>query len=321
MRPFLHRFLAFAGVIALAGRVSAQSAFSLCADSMPNRIVSTGPARAVIATVDSLRLCLAAEGFGDSAARHPRDWAAPSRLLILETRIPGDVRRMQESQVLISWTRNDRPLPNDSTAKEWRTSVVEVVAAKWDIAARRMERQELAENISSVLAQQGWIEGQIDTLRHKDDSLRLAVSEVLSHARQEKQNSLSAATRSESAARSSLSKAQSALAAATSSGDPGRIPSARASVAAAEDRVRAATERVRSIQQIVPENAVAETQDLLDRLDAKRRIATLTAMLTNLDADNRVGAWRATLEAIDSQPDPEERLRLAAARLRAILSR
>jgi hypothetical protein len=321
MKSFRLCLLAVAGLAAPSRPAVAQSAFSLCADTLPNRIVSTGPARVVIATVDGLRVCLAAEGFTEAEALHPRDWRSPLRLVVLETSIPGEIRRMQESQILTAWKRNEQSLPNDSLAAAWRVAVVDVVAAQWDLAARRMEQRELTANISSLVAQRAWIQGQIDTLRQRDDSLRVAVGERLSQARLEKQRALSSATKSESAARSNLSKAQSSLAAATSAGDPARIQSARGAVAAAEDRVRAATDRVRAAQAIVPENAVSGTQALRDELDATGRIATLSAMLTELDADTRVAAWQSALRAIDAQPDPEERLRSAAARLRAILSR
>jgi hypothetical protein len=72
---------------------------------------------------------------------------------------------------------------------------------------------------------------------------------------------------------------------------------------------------------IVPEQAVAGIQYLLDELDAKRKTATLNETLTQLDVDKRVASMKAALQAIDAQPDPEERLRAAAARLRSILAR
>jgi hypothetical protein len=256
-----------------------QSAFTLCADTRSNRIVSTGPVRAVVATLDSMRVCLAAEGFTDSAAAHPRDWASPSRLVVLETRLSGEVRRMQESQVLTSWLRNERPLPNDSTALAWRALVIDVAAAKWDVAARQMERRELEQTASGLLMQKQWIVAQIDTIRHREDSLKLALSERLSRARADKQQRINSARRYK---------------------DPALLAAAEA---------------------IMPEQAVSGIQDLLYRLDAKGRVATLNAMLVDLDADNRVSASRAALQAIDAQPDPEERLRAAAERLRAILKR
>ena len=259
--------------------VAGQSAFALCADTLSNRILSTGPVRAVVATVDSMRVCLAAEGFTDSAAAHPRDWASPSRLVILETRMPGDVRRMQESQVLTSWLKNERPLANDSIAASWRASVIAVVGAKWDVAARHMERRELDETVSGLLGQKQWITAQIETIKRRENALRLELSERLSRARAEKQERINSARRYK---------------------NPQLIAAAEA---------------------IVPEQAVAGIQDLLDRLDAKARIATLNTMLMDLDADKRVRAARAALQAIDAQPDPEERLRAAAARLRAILAR
>jgi hypothetical protein len=321
MKSFWRCYLALAGVTSLTEPAVAQSAFALCADTLPNRIVSTGPARVITTTVDGLRVCLAAEGFTDADALHPRDWRSPSRLVVLETSIPGDARRMQETPVLTWWKRNEQSLPNDSLAATWRAAVIDVAAAQWDVAARRMERRELSDNISSLLAQKAWIQGQIDTLRQRDDSLRIAVGERLSQARLDKQRALNSATQSESAARSNLSKAQSSLAAATSSGDPGRIQSARAAVAAAEDRVRTATDRVRAAQAIVPEHAVSGTQLLRDELDANGRIATLSAMLAELDAGPRVAAWQSAIAAIEAQPDPEVQLRSAAARLRAILTR
>jgi hypothetical protein len=70
-------------IIGLTSSASGQSPFTFCADTVPNRIISTGPVRAVVATVDSLRVCLAAEGFSDSAVLHPRNWPNPSRLSIL----------------------------------------------------------------------------------------------------------------------------------------------------------------------------------------------------------------------------------------------
>jgi hypothetical protein len=257
----------------------AQSAFELCDDSVPNRILSTGAVRAVVATVDGLRVCLAAEGFADSAAMHPRDWASPSRLVLLETRLADDRRQMQESRILTSWRKNDRPLARDTTASEWRAAVLDVVAAKWDVAARRMERAELEDGIAALLSQEQWIASQIDTLHRREDSLKLAYSINLSRARDEKQQRINSA----------------------------RKYKQRDNLAAAEA--------------IVPEQAVAGIQALIDRLDAKNTTVTLKGMLTELDADNRVASMTAALQAIDKQPDPDERLRAAAARLRSILAR
>lgn len=268
-----------AAAVAPFGRATGQSAFALCGDSVPNRIVSTGPVRAVIATVEGLRVCVAAEGFTDSAAMHPRDWANPQRLVVLETRLAGDSRQMMESRLLTSWSRNDRPLGRDSAAAEWRSVVLDLAGAKWDVAARRMERQDLESVTSGLLAQKVWMLAQIDTLRRRDDSLRVALSEGLSRAREEKQR---------------------------------RVTSAR--------RYKRA-DLIAEAEAIVPEQAVAGIQDLIDRLDAKGRTATLRSMLTDLDADNRLTTMKAALEAIEAQPDPEERLRAAAAKLRAILAR
>jgi hypothetical protein len=170
-------------------------------------------------------------------------------------------------------------LANDSTAASWRASVIAVVAAKWNVAARNMERRELEQTATALLAQKQWIVAQIDTIKHREDALRLELSERLSRARAEKQERINSARRYK---------------------NPELIVAAEA---------------------IVPEQAVAGIQDLLDRLDAKARIAMLKAMLVDLDADNRVSAARAALQAIDAQPDPDEQLRAAAERLRAILRR
>jgi hypothetical protein len=313
--------VAAAVALAAAPPAAAQSAFTLCADTLPNRIISTGPVRAVVATMDTLRVCLAVEGFSDSAAVHPRDWRRADHLVVLETRYGTDVRRLQESRVLTTWTKNERALAIDSLGIAWRSAAVDLIAAKWDAAARRMEQHELEQNIADVLAQQAWIRAQIDTVKHKDDSLRLAVSEGVARARFERQRTISAAQKYESAARSQLSRAQSALASASASGDAGRIQSARSAVASAEASVRAASERVQAAQSSSPDTGVGAAQDLLDRLDAKGRTATLTAMLMDLDADNRAASWRGALDAIRAQPDPEVRLLDAAARLKAILAR
>jgi hypothetical protein len=319
-RSFLCGIAALAGVT--TSPLTAQSAEAICADTVVSaRIVSTGAVRAIITRMQDLRVCMAAEGFTDSLPFHPRDWATRSRLLTLETRVPGDVRRMQSSSVLTSWSKNGVTLANGETAAAWRGAVDELIAAQWDYAVQRIGRMELEEEIAGIIAQQNWIQGQIDTIRHKADSLRVQISEGYSRAQSDYAVRISRALQNEAALRSRLAEARGRLASIPRTPDNlDRVAAAEQSVRGAEDQVRQAVERTQAARAGAGDPNSGK-QLLLDNLNPEGRIADLKSMLRELDADRRVANLREALRAFDAYPDPQPRLYNAAARIRAILTR
>ena len=300
----------------------AQSPDAICGDTTVSaRILSTGPVRAVITRARDLRVCFAAEGFTDSLPLHPRDWSTRSRLVLRETRNPGDVRRMQSSSVLTSWAKNGTFLPNDTAAAAWRAAVDELIEAQWDYAVHMISRLELEEEINGIVAQQQWMLAQIDTIKRQADSLRLSISQGHSRDRGGYNARVAAAERSEMAARSRVAAARGRLDAIPRTAENSeRIASARESVRTAEDMARQAAHRTMTARSNGRESAPSK-QLILDGLDPEGRIATLKSMLVELDADARVPHLRAALRAFDSQQNPEPRLLDAVARIRAVLAR
>jgi hypothetical protein len=300
------------GAVSLSRPMAAQSGEAICADTAVNaRILGTGPVRAIITELQGLRVCVAAEGFTDSSAFHPNDWPGRSRLLVLETRRAGDVRRMQSSSVLTAWTNNGKPASYDAVAAAWRAAVLDLAAAQWDAAARYIELAELEMEIAAAAEQQAWLRAQIDTIKGKEDSLRVAVGQETGRSRLDDNQCQSSAQRL-GAARASSARAALARIPRTPE-NAGRIREAEANVREADASARQPS------RSCVSAGGAQKADNALDNLDAIGRIATLKEMLADLDADSRITSLKAALQAFAAQPDPTPRLLDAAGRIRTIL--
>jgi hypothetical protein len=129
---------AAAALVVIASSASAQSSLAACGDPPDST------ARQTIVSAGNLKVCLLAMR-SDPADSTPRRWATRSHMVILETQLPSDFRRLALDRGT-AWTINGKTAAFDSTAESWQRAVIDVLDAAW--ATRRLA--EMADGLQAT---------------------------------------------------------------------------------------------------------------------------------------------------------------------------
>jgi beta-lactamase regulating signal transducer with metallopeptidase domain len=84
-----------------------------------------------------LRVCMVTTGFNGASDDRPSQWPQHSDRVILETRMPNDVRAMYVDNGRATYIVNGAAQPLDAAAREWRDNLLELLDPTWDHAQLR----------------------------------------------------------------------------------------------------------------------------------------------------------------------------------------
>jgi hypothetical protein len=296
-----------------------------------------GSERVVQKSFGDLRVCMVTDGFDGERDDPPSRWPSRSDRVILETRMPNDVRTLEVSNPRSTYTVNGAVRPLDAAAREWRDNLLGLLDLTWDLVQWRDRvsslrgemssilgaRSSLQGRISSYRGQVSSMNGEISSLRGQVNSMRWEISSIRGHER-----SLRGEISSERAAISNLRDM---------SWERARGIDAEARIRAHEENIQRlereireydADSRVREVQRRIDmfdvETKVAEVERRIREFDVEGKVAPIQRRLDELEADNRnrVIGIEADIRSIDvpgRARDMEERRDEAVAKLRQTL--
>jgi beta-lactamase regulating signal transducer with metallopeptidase domain/predicted nucleic acid-binding Zn-ribbon protein len=304
------------------------------------QVGTRGGDRVIQKSIGDLRVCAEAINFPDlRSAGRPSEWAASASRVVLETRGPGETRRMTIVRGDHTYAVNGRTVDVDGAALAWRDALFAVLDMTWDISQLRGEVSSKRGEISSILGQRSSLRGEISSLRGQVSSMR---GEISSIAGQEsslrgqissirgQESSLRGQISSERGAISGLSSRRWDADADTRSRIDERIRRHEEAIASVEAEIRRfdADARVREVEERIArfdaDGRAAEVERRLRAFDVEARVAAVDRRIVELDVEPRVAAIEREIEALDADRRVralEVRLDEAVARLRATIRR
>jgi predicted nucleic acid-binding Zn-ribbon protein len=295
-----------------------------------------GRDRVIQTSVGDMRVCMIAEQMDGDRNAPPSAWIGGSRRVVLETRLPNDVRSMEIEQGATTWTVNGQARPVDAAAEQWRDALLAVLDPIWEISRVRGtvsslrgeissilgERSSLRGEISSLRGEVSSMRGEISSLRGQESSLRGEISSILGH-----ESSLRGMISSERGAISSLqsSRWDSELDRNEIAARIGRHENEIRRIEAEIARYDAAA-RVREVEREIAafdiEGKVAAVERRIREFDLDARVAAVERQIAGLGVERRIEALEKDIEAVDLPgrlAELEGRRDAALARLRAVL--
>lgn len=247
-----------------------------------------GSERVVQTHFGDLWLCMVTRGFDGERDDPPSRWPLRSERVILETRMPDDVRTLEINDGRVTYTVNGAVRPADADAREWRDNLLALLDVAWDLGELRGRESLLRGQISSIQGERSGLQGVISSYRGQVSSMQGEISSL----------------------RGQVSSMR---------GEISSIRGSHTRDADADARVR---EIERRIDTFDVETKVAEVERRIREFDVESKVARIQRRLDALDVDNRVGDIEAEIRAMDvpgRTRDLEERRNEALARLRQTL--
>ncbi len=314
----------FSGTISMrnaAGRLA--SGQSMVIDE---QIGTRGGSRVIQQTLGDLRLCMVADGVGESVSgERPSQWLARAGRVVMEARGGAVAQRLEigrdaSGAERISWRVGSAERAFDAAAKGWRDRILAVFDTTWEIASLRGEQSSLRGRISSIHGQESSLRGEISSLRGRvssmhgrassvrgeESSLRGRISSIQGHV-SSLRGEISSEQGSISSLKSGLYRAGAAERGDINSlisrheGEIARIEKelreygAEAKVAVVEREIAAlgADAKIAAIEAEIRafnlEGKVADVERRIAALDVSGNVAAIERQITALDADRRVG--------------------------------
>jgi beta-lactamase regulating signal transducer with metallopeptidase domain len=252
------------------------------------QVGTRGRDRVIQKRFGDLQLCMVAEEAGDrDSAERPSEWPGRARRVILEARRGGATERLTigrwaDGGQRISWQVGSAERSFDTTAQQWRDSMLAVLDTTWELAMLRGEVSSLRGQISSIHGQRSSLQGEISSLRGEVSSIRGRISSLRGH---------------ESSLRGQISSIQghvSSLRGAISS-EQGAISSLNASRYRADE-----TERARIALNIRRHDAeIARIEKAIRDYGADAKIAAVEQEINTLGTEKQVAAIEAKIRAFD----------------------
>ena len=303
--------------------------------TIQQQIGRRGAERVIQTSFGDLRVCMVTRGFVGDRDDRPSEWALRSDRVILETRMPNDVRSLEVINGRFSYTENGADRTLDGAAREWRDDLLGLLDVTWDLSQLRGRvsslrgeissiqgtRSSLQGQISSYLGQVGSMQGEISSLRGQVSSMRGEIASIRGH-----ESTLRGAISSE---RGSISNLRA-------------VTSERASEIDVDARIRRHEEnierieralqnydadgRVREVERRIElfdvESKVADVQRRIREFDVQGEVARTRRQIAELDVDERVRGIERDIRALDAPARGrvlEERRDEALAKLRRAL--
>jgi beta-lactamase regulating signal transducer with metallopeptidase domain/predicted nucleic acid-binding Zn-ribbon protein len=300
------------------------------------RIGRSGRERVAQMTFGDLRVCMVTDGYDGSEFTTPSDWIGDAVRIVLETERDNDVRRLEIDDNRTTWTINGRSVAMDDAARAWRSAILDLLDASWEVNMLRGQESSLRGEISSTLGERSSLLGQISSLRGEvssmlgeisslrgeESSLRGEISSIRGH-----ESSLRGQISSERGSISSL-ESQRWERNADRDAIAARIRRHQDAIREIEDEIERynADARVRAVERRIDELAtdrkVAEVERRIREFDVERRVAAVEREIANLGVERRVQGFEREIDALDVDTRAAEinvRRDRALDRLRSVL--
>lgn len=289
-----------------------------------------------------LRLCAEAVDVRvsrDNDAPPPSDWPSGSRRVVLESRQPGDVRRMLIVNGDLSYTVNGATRSVDQGALEWRDAMLRVLDAAWEVSNLRGQVASKRGEIASIRGQRASLNGEIASARGEVASMRGRIAS----ARGEEaslRGRIASIRGQEASMRGEIGSERGAIATLDASrryldGEDRERISARIrrhedNIIEIERRIREynGDARVREVEQQIArldtEGKVAAIEREIRAYDVDSKTSTINRRIDGLDVERRIEAVEREITALDADRrtrEIEARMDDALARLRTVLRR
>jgi len=131
-----------------------------------------GRERVIQSSVGDLRVCMVTGGFDGEGDDRPSQWPLHSDHVVLETRLPNDVRSLEVINGRFTYTLNGGVRPLDAAALEWRDDLLGLLDVTWDLGQLRGRVSSLRGEISSIQGTRSSLEGQISSYRGQVSSMQ-----------------------------------------------------------------------------------------------------------------------------------------------------
>ena len=309
---------------------------SMSGTTIHEQIGWRGRDRVIQTSVGDMRMCMTAEQMDRDADSAPSAWIGGSRRVLLETRLPNDVRSMEIDQGAITFTVNGQARPVDAAASQWRDALLAVLDPIWEISRVRGTVSSLRGEISSILGERSSLRGEISSLRGEVSSMR---GEISSLRGQESslRGEISSIRGHESSLRGMISSERGAISSLQSSRWDSELDrdEIAARIGRHENEIRrieaeiarydaAAREREveRQIAAFDIEGKVAAVERRIREFDVEARVAAVERQIAGLGVERRIEAIEKEIAAVDLPgrlAELEGRRDAALARLRAVL--
>jgi len=262
------------------------------------RIGRRGSTRVIQKRFGDLRLCMVAEGVGDGDLGAPSQWLDDASRWVMEVRGDGLLQKLENRGGQLSWSTGGRERPIDASVDGWRSRMLGLFDAIWELSSLRGEVSSLRGEISSVYGEHSSLRGEISSLhghisslrgeissiRGQESSLRGEISSIRGHL-----SSLHGQISSERGAISSLNAGQYRATA-----------SERASIDAIVARHEAEIERIeQEIRDYDADAKVAEVERRLARHDTDGKVAAVEAEIRAFDLQGKVAEIERRIAALD----------------------
>ncbi len=282
-----------------------------------------------------LYVCVVTAGFAGGRDDRPSRWPLRSDRVILETRMPNDVRTLELNNARSTYTVNGTMRPLDAAAREWRDNLLALLDVTWDLGELRGRVSSLRGEISSIQGERSSLQGQISSYRGQVSSMTGEISSLRGQV-SSMTGEIASIRGHESSLRGQISSelgAISTLRGMSWEGARGidvdaRIRGHAENIQRLERQIRDydAESRVREIERRIDmfdvETKVAGVERRIREFDVEAKVARIQRRLDELEVDNRVSGIEADIRSIDvpgRSRDLEERRDEALAKLRRTL--
>jgi beta-lactamase regulating signal transducer with metallopeptidase domain len=246
------------------------------------RIGRRGSTRVIQKRFGDLRLCMVAEGVGDGDLGAPSQWLDNASRWVMEVRGDGLLQKLEDRGGQLSWSTGGRQQPIDASVEAWRTRMLALFDAIWELSSLRGEVSSLRGEISSVHGEHSSLRGEISSLQGHVSSLRGEISSILGE---------------ESSMRGEISSIRGHL-----SSLHGQISSERGAISSLNaGQYRATASERASIASIVArhEAEIERIEQEIRDYDADAKVAAVERRIAGHDTDGKVAAVEAQIRAFD----------------------
>ena len=127
----MRRSLLLAFTVVLApGPLSSQES---CWSGTSDQVGARGNDRVIQKDFEGLRVCALGRDLASVALLPPSEWQTRAPVVLLETQLGGAIRRLRLASGAATFERDGSAHPIDSSATEWRSALLDVLNATWQL--------------------------------------------------------------------------------------------------------------------------------------------------------------------------------------------
>jgi beta-lactamase regulating signal transducer with metallopeptidase domain len=279
----------------------------------------SGSDRVIQTSTNDLRMCLVAEGLGAfSENERPSQWMDRAPRIVMETQRSGRVHQLEivgsGGNRRTTWRIGGAERPFDQAGQQWRTQLLAVLDATWELSMLRGQVSSLRGDISSIEGERSSLRGEISSLQGEVSSMRGHASSILGEE-SSLRGEISSIRGHVSSLRGEISSQRGAISSLNGHRYSDRddrlhvdalIAKHEKEIAALEQDIRDYNEnaRVAAIEKQINElNAakkVAQIEAEIKAFDLERKIAEIEREIAKLDVEGQAGAVEGKIRGLDA---------------------